>query len=107
MNLRRLLIVIVILAGTSVLKAHNPVKPAVNSAKLQVIDAESGDPLTGARVTIQGSTLSVLTDSEGYFMLPLSEDQHEMLTISLVSFKTVSVPVSHLSGIASIQMSEK
>ncbi|MFM7233943.1 MAG: carboxypeptidase-like regulatory domain-containing protein [Flavobacteriales bacterium] len=107
MNFRRLLLSSILLFGMLGLSAHNPVKPATNTSKFQVVDAVSGDPITGARVSIQGTAISVLTDSEGYFMIPIAEHQNELLTISFVSFQTITVPASHLSDNVSIPMIEK
>lgn len=107
MNSRMLILTVVLLVGSMSLSAHNPVNPKSNTTKLQVIDAGSGEPLTGARITIQGSTLSVLTDSEGFFEILLSANQDEVLTISLVSFQSVSIPAHQLSETNSIQLIEK
>lgn len=107
MNLRVLILTFVLLVGSMGLNALNPVNPKSNTTKMQIIDAGSGEPLTGARVSIQGSTLSVLTDSEGFFEISLSENQDEVLTISLVSFQSLSIPARQLSGTTSILLIEK
>jgi len=83
------------------------VKTSLNTAKVQVIDAGSGEPLTGARVMLNGSTQATLTDSNGFFEIQVDENQQEIITISLVSFQSFSIATSQLVGKSSIQLSEK
>lgn len=60
-----------------------------------VIDAESGEPLVGASITIKGTQQGCISDLNGKFSFyqPLSEQQ--LLVVSYIGYVTVEVPVRH------------
>ncbi len=56
----------------------------------QVIDGSSGEPLFGATVVKQGTTLGAITDFDGNFSLSLEEGTHT-ISVQFVSYRTVTV----------------
>ena len=58
-----------------------------------VVDAESGEPLVGASITVKGTQTGRISDINGAFTFnhPLSEQQ--VLTVSYIGYQTVNVPV--------------
>ena len=54
---------------------------------------EQGDPLIGATVKIEGTTLGAITDGNGKFSLDVS-DPNATLTISFIGFVTQQVPIA-------------
>lgn len=74
--------------------------PAVNTIviKGKVVDASDGQSLSGVKVFSEGSDVTVFTDRDGYFEIPVSQSISK-LQFSLVSFSSTAVPVSSsLSG---------
>lgn len=58
----------------------------------KVLDAESAAPIPGVNVVIKGTSEGTTTDTEGKFVLNVS-DQNAVLVFSFIGFKTVEVPV--------------
>src|SRR4051794_37478280 len=62
------------------------------------VTSVDGAPLRSARVTLDGTSISGLTDSEGAYAIILARGsahpQHAMLTARLVGFKPVSKEVT-------------
>ncbi|MEP5428633.1 MAG: mucoidy inhibitor MuiA family protein, partial [Flavobacteriaceae bacterium] len=75
--------------------------PTVSKVTGTVID-ESGEPLPGANVTIQGSTKGTQTDFDGNFSLDVGTGKE--LAISYIGFVTQEIPV--YSSVMNIQMEE-
>jgi hypothetical protein len=96
-----------IVMSTSML-AHNPEKPKASCLKGQVLDAITGEPLTGARISIANTQQVVISDEEGYFKLDISENpSSHLITISLVSFQTISLSAADLAGGLPVMLKEK
>jgi TonB-linked SusC/RagA family outer membrane protein len=60
------------------------------TASGRVVSAEDGQPVIGATVLLKGTTNGVLTDSNGRFIIPLT-NTNRTLVISYVGMKTVEV----------------
>ncbi len=59
-----------------------------------VTDSEYGDPLIGASVIIQGSTVGTITDIDGNFSLNKPEDAGSKLEISYLGYETMVYDLS-------------
>ena len=58
---------------------------AQTTVKGQVVDAETGEPLIGAAVTVAGTTQGSVTDLDGYFTQKVG--QNETLVIKYLGYK--------------------
>ena len=54
-----------------------------------VIDSETGEPLIGASVKVEGTTLAALTDSDGKFVLNNLPRSAKQVTVSYMGMNTV------------------
>lgn len=63
-----------------------------NSVTGKVVD-ENGDPLPGANVMIEGSTIGTVTDFDGYYSITIPNEESR-LSISYVGFESQKVPAN-------------
>lgn len=68
-----------------------------------VLDAQSGDPLTGCIVVIKNNTRGVVTDKEGHFELEIP-DGEAVLVFSLIGYQTIELKGSDLQSATTIKM---
>lgn len=59
----------------------------------QVSDSETGDPLPGVNIAIEGTTVGTTTDLEGNFQLSVPSLQ-ETLVFSFIGYETLEVPIN-------------
>ena len=65
--------------------------------KGQVIDKKSGEPLAFASLSVAGTNISVVSNSEGLFVLKLPHDNSSsQVTVSYIGYKQKLLPVSDL-----------
>lgn len=65
--------------------------------KGQVIDKKSGEPLAFASLSVAGTNISVVSNSEGLFVLKLPhENSSSQVTVSYIGYKQKLLPVSDL-----------
>ena len=74
----------------------------------EILDSETKKPLVFAALTLEGSNVSTITNTEGEFLLKLPVDTGDKnLIISFLGYKTLSLPLSKLNdGDNEILMSE-
>lgn len=61
----------------------------------RVVDADTGDPLVFATLSLESQNVSTVTNSEGGFLLKVPEDLQEgSVVISFLGYQTRSVPLS-------------
>ncbi|CAM4032511.1 carboxypeptidase-like regulatory domain-containing protein [Gillisia hiemivivida] len=66
--------------------------------KGEVVDNRSGDPIISAHLTVNGSNISTITNSEGEFSLKIPADlMSSQVTISFLGYKSKTVPLSSFS----------
>ena len=70
----------------------------------KVVDSENNDPLIGATVTVVGSSLGVITDIEGNFVIEKCPNPPFKLTISYTGYEDYSLDVSSLKDPLEIKM---
>ena len=70
--------------------ANNPLPPVSIKG---VITDETGKPLQGVSVTVKGTTIGTLTNSEGAFSI--NAEKGNILEFSMVGFKTASVTLAN------------
>lgn len=77
---------------------------AQSVVKGTLVDAETGEPLIGAHVKIQGEKQTVVTNMKGEFTLP-NPRKHRQLMVTYMGFKplTVSIGKSGLVGTLSME----
>jgi TonB-dependent receptor len=64
-----------------------------------VMDAESGDPLTGATVIIRGSNIGTATDMEGRFRLRRVPSGSQIIAINYVGYETYEEEITLEGGV--------
>ena len=107
MNLSKLFLCCCLVVSTSSLLAGIYNKPKNGTVLGQVVDAVSGEPLTGALISLEGCNDLIFTDEQGYFRINLTEKAPESITISLVSFSSISMSAEQLTDGLTIPLSEK
>lgn len=70
-----------------------------------VVDAESGEPLIGATVLIEGTSTGTVTDFDGKFEIDLPDEPSSTLNVSYTGFQSQSVTVSPSSQDLIIRLS--
>lgn len=60
-----------------------------------VIDIESGEPLTGASITVKGTQQGCISDLNGKFIFPIALSEQQVLVVSYIGYQTVEMPVRH------------
>ncbi len=66
--------------------------------KGEVVDAQNGDPIASAHLTVEGSNISTITNSEGEFSLKIPADlMNSRVTISFLGYSSKIVPISSLT----------
>ena len=83
MRIRLVHLLLVVLGLTVGAAAYGQV-----TVKGQLVDSETGDPLIGAAVVVEGTTQGVVTDFDGYFNLP-GVASGATLVISYVGYQDV------------------
>ncbi|MFQ5604822.1 MAG: carboxypeptidase-like regulatory domain-containing protein [bacterium] len=58
-----------------------------------VRDAETGDPLPGANVLLQGTAIGAATDLDGEYRIPRVSPGNYTLVVSFIGYKKMSMPV--------------
>lgn len=59
----------------------------------QVLSDQEGEPLTNARVTLELGALETTTDADGRFLFRATRPGIDVLTVNLVGFSEMSIPV--------------
>jgi outer membrane receptor protein involved in Fe transport len=62
----------------------------------RVIDAETGEPLIGATIIVEGTSTGAVTDFDGKYVLNVSEEPPFNITISYTGYSTRNVEVTSL-----------
>ena len=66
------------------------------TVKGQVVDAENGEPLIGAAVTVEGTSQGSVTDIDGYFTQQVNQNQ--VLIIKYLGYKDFKHKVTQNNG---------
>lgn len=90
--LKRILLVFAIgLATLGVAFAQNGIK----ELKGTVLNADSEKPVESAIVVLKGTNVSTVTNSEGFFILKINEDENfETLVVSILGYRTKEINIS-------------
>ena len=84
-----LLVLTLLLLGHSLMQAVQPPLTGVISGT--VIDAKLKEPLIGATVVIEGTTIGAVTDMDGNFRIESVEPGRYALVASYVSYQTQNI----------------
>ena len=69
-----------------------------NEFKGEVVDNRTEDPIASAHLTVDGSNISTITNSEGEFSLKIPADlMNSKVTVSFLGYKSKVVPLSSFS----------
>lgn len=60
-----------------------------------IIDAESGEPLVGASITVKGTQQGCISDLNGKFSFQSTLAEQQLLVVSYIGYHTIEVPVRH------------
>ncbi len=72
-----------------------------------VFDEKTNEPLEGVSIYFDGSTFGVVTNSNGYFELPVDEKINSALVISFLGYSDIVVPDPYNKGNWKIYLKEK
>ncbi len=70
-----------------------------------VVDEESGIPLAGAAVVLEGKGTGTYTDENGHFMLTNAPDPPVILLVSMIGYKTKMLELSEIPSHLSVGLS--
>ncbi|RKS53248.1 carboxypeptidase-like protein [Gillisia mitskevichiae] len=66
--------------------------------KGEVVDERNGDPINSAHLTVDGSNISTITNSDGEFSLKIPADlMNSNLTVSYLGYKSKNIPINTLT----------
>ena len=71
---------------------------SLSTIKGNVVDSESQQPLANVTVTVNGTSISQLTDKDGIFVLSNVPQGDQVVQISLQNYETQSFPVTVEAG---------
>jgi TonB-dependent receptor len=71
-----------------------------------ITDAGSGEPLLGATVIIQGSSIGAATDVDGKYLISLAPEGEHVLHISYVGYNSKDIKVKVIAG-ETLEINEK
>jgi hypothetical protein len=91
--MRKLVLFIILSAFYTVLYSQK-----MNSVMGRITDKQTGEPLSGATVTIKGFSTSVITSSEGYYSLTNINAGQVNLIISYVGYENMELTVTVNEG---------
>ncbi|MGB5318972.1 carboxypeptidase-like regulatory domain-containing protein, partial [Eudoraea sp.] len=75
------------------------VQTEFNQYKGEVIDQDNKNPLIFATLTLEGSNISTVTNTEGSFILKIPKNiTSGNILISFLGYKTASIPLSQLKN---------
>ena len=67
--------------------------------KGKVVDAKSGDNLVFANITIEGTNIATVTNSEGYFILKVPNDMlNKRINVSYIGYDKKELPIATLKN---------
>jgi hypothetical protein len=103
------LLAIALLFNTLVMAsiAHTGPNPVKRSVQCRIVDATTGEALTGVEVSIEGTHVTTWSDEEGNFSLEIFATDNPKITCRLVSFETLSLDFSGIEEGATILLTEK
>ncbi len=66
--------------------------------KGKVVDENTGEPLIFATISVEGSNIATVTNSDGEFMLKVPKDKaNKDLLISYIGYKSQTIPINNLN----------
>lgn len=87
--------------------SHSGPNPIKRTIQCRILDASTGEALTGVQVSVGNAGHPVLSDEDGNVTIEISGDLEPTLTCSLVSFTTLSLHLTDLTEEAIIYLEEK
>jgi hypothetical protein len=101
------LVAILINVNMLALSEHSGPNPIMRTIECRIIDAATGEALTGVQISVDGSNLASWSDEEGKCTLQFPTSGQSKLTCSLVSFETISLELSNIQEEIVIFLHEK
>lgn len=77
--------------NAEVVKTTNRTESKQNPTVKGLVVDETGEPLIGVNIIIKGTSKGTVTDFDGNFTLPLSDNQPVVLQVTYIGFKTKEV----------------
>src|SRR6056297_3192703 len=85
----------IFVASDSQANAHPTNEKTVNvTVSGTVYDADSGDPLVGVNITVEGRVIGTSTNNDGEFTLTVNEDPPITLNISIIGYVTRQIEIT-------------
>lgn len=69
----------------------NPATGASGQVSGRIMDRATGEPLIGATIVVEGTTIGTVTDFDGNFILPVPPNG-QMLRVSYIGYSDASIP---------------
>jgi len=69
----------------------------------KITDSQTGEPLAGANIVVNGTADGTSSDKNGEFSIDVSEEQHSV-SVSFVGYETINIPVSGIKGQVNIPL---
>jgi iron complex outermembrane recepter protein len=82
--------------------AHKETFPATLSGK--VVDGQTGEPLIGARIAVDGHYYQVFTKPDGTFEIDVPVTEKSVIVVEMISYEDVTLPVSNLLNAQTISL---
>ena len=85
--------IIFFISGISVFAQETPNAAGQLVVKGQVTAGDTGEPLPGATIRVEGTSGGTITDLEGQFSIEVP-DNSSVLIVSFISYQTERIPVN-------------
>jgi len=89
------------------LAENNGPNPGKRTVQCTILDASTGEALTGVQVQMEGLSAPLWSDEAGLITLEIPSNSLAKITCSLVSFESRSVELVDAEGNTIIYLSEK
>lgn len=103
MKLKHILVVVLLASVLLGFSEENPSKATI-AITGTVVDKTSKEPLTGIKITIDGTTLSTYTDFDGNFTLLLPTQKQPTLKISGMSYNNETITIENNKPVNSLSI---
>ncbi len=100
-----LVLLLLVLPGTTWLKAQTPVAKPAKVITGKITDTR-GEPVEGATVEVLRKNISVVTNADGIYNIPLKDSGAVMLSVSFVGYLTKDVRVAANATVMNIKLED-
>ena len=88
--MKKILISLFIICSTQLLFAKGIIRGSIQ-------DVESGDPVMGANIVIEGTEIGTTTDFDGYYSLQIPEGEHSII-VSAIGYQSLKIKTVNINA---------